>query len=227
MSDEIVVVIDGEDGEEAVQAMGILSEEQRIEIMKGLKEEYDTAVTEMDARNQKVVKWRRNMEAIASDAPKNHPFKNSSNVVVPVTQMVTQTLVSKVKGMFDAREPLWKIDGHGKEEEKVRMRKVIESYLNMLASGPYDLDMKSAIDDLANEVVLTGGAFPKVGYEIQRWRVKSSDGSEGQEVVAHDGPLVTVLPVESVRYRRGIGNIQRLPWIAVDMQLTEVELRAR
>ena len=227
MSDslEVVVLEEGEQVEGA--GLEILDEAGAAELMTVLKNEYDSATTEMDARNQKLVKWRRNMEALSSDAPKNHPFKNASNVVVPVTQTVTQTLAAKVKGTFDARNPLWSTDSQRHEEPEIDKIKVIEKYLNLLAKSPNDLNMQAVISDLVDETILAGGSFAKIGYDIQSWKVKSAEGTSVTEVISHDGPLVTVLPLEQVKYRRGVSSISRLPWVAIDMALTEVELRER
>jgi len=225
MSDVEIVVQDDELSEEA--GLEILSGEELQNVVTFLKDEYDSASTEMEARNQKMLKWRKNMEAVASDAPKHHPFKNSSNVTVPVTQTVTQNLFAKVKGMFDAREPLWRIEATRHTEEEIKKAKTIEKYLNILAKSPFDLNMSRVLDDLGYETILTGGSFPKVVYSIEQWRVKDASGASEKEVIWHDGPAVVITPVERVKYRRGAGEISRLPWIAVDTPLTEVELRER
>lgn len=226
MSDDIEVRI-LEDGEEVVEALGdVLPEEDLAELARYLKEEYDTAKTEMDARNKKAIKWRQNMEAVANDAPKNHPYKNSSNIVVPVTQVIGQALSAKILGTFDAREPLWDVVSLKHDEEAVRRMKSVAKIMNTWARSPTDLNMEQVLQDLTAETVVIGGAFPKVPWVIDQWRV-IGEGGEETTVVFHDGPMVVVVPVERVKYRRGVGSIQRLPWIGVDVPLTEVELRKR
>lgn len=228
MSDVAEIQVVEDDAElEAQRGLDILDETMAAEVMATLKEEYDMASTEMEARNNKIILWRNNMEALANNAPKNHPFKNASNVTVPVTQTITQTIAAKVKGTFDARDPLWTVGSLRADETEQNKIKVIEKYLNLLAKSPNDLDMQAVIADLVDETVLTGGSFAKVGYDIQSWKVKSNDGGEGSEVISHDGPLVSVLPLENVKYRRGVSSISRLPWVALDMPITEVELKER
>ncbi|PIZ31095.1 MAG: hypothetical protein COY40_02935, partial [Alphaproteobacteria bacterium CG_4_10_14_0_8_um_filter_53_9] len=61
---------------------------------------------------------------------------------------------------------------------------------------------------------------------MESWRVKDSSGAD-TEIVWHDGPQVIIRPLENVKYRRGVPKIGRLPWIGIDMTLTEVELRER
>jgi hypothetical protein len=229
MSDvvEEIVVRDLEDEDLENESLTILTPEQEEDIMATLKIEHDAADSEMQNRNQKLIKWRDNMEAVAADAPKNHPFKNASNVTVPVTQTITQTIAAKIKGTIDARNPLWDVMCLRQDEVDEKQVKVIGKYLNILAKSPNDLDMMSVVSDLVDETVLPGGCFAKVGYDIQSWKVKDNESGEGKEVISHDGPLITVIPLENVKYRRGVNKISRLPWISVDFPITEVELRER
>lgn len=229
MSDDFEIEVIPEEGQEnpESQLLEILGEEDAAAAVAWLKQEYDTAKTEMDARNQKIIKWRKNLEAVASDAPKHHPFKNSSNVVVPVSQVLTQSLYAKSKGTFDAREPLWQVDCIKHDETEIEKYKFLQKFLNMLAESPTDLDMGRVLDDLILEALTVGVTFPKVVYSVNSWRVRGADGSEETEVIYHDGPAVMVAPAEKVKYRRGVKEINRLPWIAVDTALTEVELRER
>lgn len=226
MSDEmrIEVLESSEEVEEPIP--GILSEEDMETLAKYLKGEYDSAVTEMDARNKKALKWRQNMEAVASDAPKNHPYKNSSNITVPVTQVIAQALSAKVLGTFDAREPLWDIQSLRAEDDLVKRSKSITKIMNTWARSPTDLNMEQVLQDLVSETILIGGAFPKVPWVIDQWRVKDVNGGESM-LTAHDGPQVIVVPVERVRYRRGVNTIARLPWIGIDTPITKVELQKR
>jgi hypothetical protein len=96
-NDEDVNIVVLDEGEQIPGAeLQIVAEAEVEALMQTLKGEYDTAGTEMDSRNQKLILWRKNMEAWASDAPKSHPFKNSSNVTVPVTQVLTQNLYAMI-----------------------------------------------------------------------------------------------------------------------------------
>ena len=189
-----------------------------------LKSEYEKASNEMDGRNKKVIKWRQAMEAIASDAPKTTPMKGSSNITVPLTQTLTQNLLAKIKGTFDARDPFWTVDSELPDEPSIKRNKVIQKYLNILACSPTDLDLEEVKKDLFGEAVLIGGAFPKVIWNTERWRVIDPVAGE-KEVTMHDGPQIVVIPVERTKFRRGIGKISRLPWIGLDTPLTEYELR--
>lgn len=226
MSDIEIVNVDSESDIEVEELQEILTGEDLKKASEYLKKEYDQASSEMDAKNQRIIKWRENMEALASNAPKHSPFKNSSNVVVPVTQTLGQSVYAKVKGTFDARKPLWSLACSLKDEEQQKIFKTAEKYLQMLAASPTDLNMEEVLNDLIMETMLAGGSFPHVVYSVESWRVKDTAGGE-REIVMHDGPQVIVRPLERVKYRRGVSKIQRLPWIAVEVPLTEMELRER
>lgn len=225
MSDQIdIEVVPDESGLPVNELQEILANEDLDKVVAYLKSEYDKATSEMEFRNKKVVKWRRAMEALASDAPKTTPMRNSSNITVPLTQSITQALQAKVKGTFDARDPFWMISSETRDEHLIRRNKVIQKYLNILASSPNDLDLEEVKKDLFNESILIGGAFAKVIWNTERWRVVDPVAGE-REVVMHDGPQIIVVPVERCKFRRGVGKISRLPWIALDTPITEYELR--
>lgn len=220
-----VEVVDDENGIPSEEILEILSGDALTAVMDELKSEYDKAKSLLDARNTKIRIWRKNMEAIASDAPKNKPIKNASNVTIPVTQTVTQSLYAQILGTFLARDPFWTVEGVNSSEDLLKKYKVIEKYLNLLVKSPSDLGI-AWLYDLVDETLLAGGAFPKVTYDVNSWRVMAQGGSD-KEVVYHDGPTITVLPMENVVYPRGVPSIARLPWISMDTQLTEMELRER
>jgi hypothetical protein len=220
------IEIAGEDEIEVEVLEDILSGEELTRAAEYLKGEYDKGRSEMGARNTRLIEWRKNMEALASNAPKHSPFKNSSNVVIPVTQTLGQSAYAKVKGTFAARRPPWTINGNSKDEEENKMFAVIEKYLGILADSPTDLNYDEFLDDLIMETVIAGGSFPHVLYTVESWMVKDAEGGS-HEVVMHDGPQLVVRPLENVTYRRGVSKVRRLPWIAVDVSLTESELRER
>jgi hypothetical protein len=230
MSDEVQIeVVADEENAQVVSVEEIIPEgDELTAVMTYLKQEYDTAVTEMQGRNDRLVVWRQNMEALANNAPKHSPFKNSSNVTVPVTQVLTQSVVAKIKGMIDARRPLWSVTSTSSDEEETKQMKAVQEYLDILAKSQTDLNMQEVLLDLFNETVLTGGCFPHVLYSVEKWRVKGQgDGTAEKEVVWHDGPQVVVRALEEVKYRRGVPKIQRLPWIAIDAKYTKYELMAK
>lgn len=221
MSDITIVV---EEDAQATQTTEILQGEELNNAVSWLQNEYEKAANETETRNSKLIIWRKNMEALASDAPKVSPMPGSSNVTIPLTQTLTQNMYAKMKGTFDARNPFWTVAGSRKDSESVQMLAVIQKYMNILADSPYDLNMEEVKKDLFLETCLCGACFPKVIWSTQKWRVMQDGGAETQ-VVYHDGPQIVVIPVERTFYRRGIGDIQRLPWIGITTPLTENELR--
>lgn len=226
MSDNLEIqVVDSESDIPQAELLEIVGGTDLEELVADLKGKYDAAKTNMESRNKKLVKWRKNMEAVASDAPKNKPIKNASNVNIPVTQTVTGSLYAQIMGTFLAQDPFWSIEGSNLDEEGIQMYKVIEKYLDMLLRSPYDIGI-GWLYDFVDETLLAGGAFSKVTYDTNSWRVMDAEGGD-REVVNHDGPTIGVVPLENVVYPLGIPNIQRLPWFAVDIPLTEMELRER
>lgn len=214
---------------------GTTTEEMNLDILSGdelskaveyLTSEYAQAQSEFETRNQKIKTWRKNMESLQSDAPKTTPFKGAANMNIGVMQMIQQPLGATILGVFTARKPLWETTSVRKNEEEVEKFKVVQKYLNLLAESPTDLNMSVVLEDLVNETTSVGVSFPKVGWRHDTSIVYDEDGTE-KEIVWHDGPAITVNPAERIYYRRGIGDIQRLPWISFDYPLTKVELQER
>ena len=225
MSDEIdIQVVDDEAAAGQLATTEILSGEALAEAVKFLQDEYNVASRDMEDRNKKVIKWRKLMEAVAEDAPKSTPFKNASNVTIPLTQTIAQDMYAIIKGMFDARDPLWTIGTMRKDSELVRRLKSVQKFMSIIARSPTDLDMENVLKDLIMETVVQGGCFPKVIWDTNSWRVMSGEGGEN-DVMRHDGPMVVVIPIERCFYRRGVGSIDRLPWIGLTTPLTKVELQ--
>jgi hypothetical protein len=227
MSDNVdIAIVDEKPPETQTSDLEILSGDELEKAVKFLQSEFNVSKTEMEARNNKVIKWRQAMEALAEDAPKSSPFKNASNVTIPLTQTLGQDMYAVIKGMFDARDPLWTIRSLRKDSDLVARHKTVQKFMMLLASSPNDLDMESVLKDLVMEVTVAGGCFPKVIWDTNSWRVMGQNGTSGEtEVMKHDGPMVVVVPVERCNYRRGVGSIDRLPWIGLTTPMTEVELR--
>jgi hypothetical protein len=226
MSDNVdIQIVEDEAGTKPADQFVILANEELDKAVKWLQDEFNTSAREMEARNNKVIKWRRTMEAVAEDAPKSTPFKNASNVTIPLTQTLGQDMYSILKGMFDARSPLWTIRSLRKDTDLVKRHKTVQKYLTLLASSPNDLNMEEVLKDLVMETAIAGGCFPKVIWDTNSWRVMGSDGGGEKEVVKHDGPMVVVVPVERCNYRRGVPSIDRLPWIGLTTPMTEIELK--
>jgi hypothetical protein len=228
MSDEVTIQVVPDDV--AQQSTGqpgleILQGDPLTEAVKYLQEQYNTAKSELETRNQKVAKWRRNVEAFASDAPKNSPFQGASNITVPLAQTIWQGVYGKIRGTFDARDPFVSVKPLRSDEPSLQMFKTAEKYLNILAESPSDLNWPKVKDDIIGDNVLCGGIFVKVPYTVAEWRVKDARGSDSA-VVYHDGPEIVPIPLERAFLRRGIPDIARLPWIATDTPMTENELRA-
>lgn len=211
----------------------VLTDEQKQELTAYLTGEYQETRDAYAGRNAKVAKWRKEVEAFSSDVPKNHPFKNASNVRVPIMQMIVEAAYARIKGAFSARDNLWVVEstrtGSTPDDEKSRqLAKCLTEYLDVLARSPTDLNMEAFNADAIMDAVITGTVFPKVVWTKHAWNVRTNDsGAADKEVVAHLGPEVIPIPIERVWFKKGIRNLQTAPWIAVDIPYTEIELRAK
>lgn len=219
-----VDIVDGEEGQVA-ENYDILNGEELDRVVKFLQDEYNAVVQDMEPKVKKIIKWRKMVEAVSSDAPKTSPFKNASNVTMQLTQTIVQDMYALLKGVFDARDPLWTVESKLKDPEIVRRHQVVQKFMSMLARSPQDLNMEEVLKDMMLEVVVTGGCFPKVIWDTSMYKVAANDGSNTSDIMKHDGPAVIVAPIERVHYRRGVGDIEKLPWMEITTPMTEVQLK--
>lgn len=232
--DERIEFVDADDPEVEIVTENnalIANEEELKEVVHKLCDAYSRAKDAMDRRNKRVKRWRAKLEAVHSTVPKNRPFKNASHVAVPMSQIITQGLYAKIKGMFDARDPFWTAKAlQESNQEDINNFKVVTKYMDILAKSPYDLNLEAVKRDVHLETCHIGTCFVKVPWTTEHWNLKKEEGGyveDSGEVYLHDGPEIKAFPVERVTYPQGSKEINRLEWIGLDVTLTESELEER
>ena len=230
---EKIELVSEEDALEMVSENNALisDEEELKELVGKLCASYKKAESAMEKRNTRVKKWRLSLESIHAEKSKDTPFKNSSNINVPMTSTISQGLYAKVKGMFDAREPFWTAKAlQVGNQQDVTDFKALTRYLEIISKSPYDLNLEEVKRDLHLETSHIGTCFVKVPWTTRYWNLKKEEEglleSKG-DVFLHDGPEIIPIPIERVKYPKGKNKIADLPWISVDYTLTEEELRER
>ncbi len=209
----------------------IIEGRQLEELLKWLKNERELALKEWRVRNDKLREWRNNTEAFANKGPKNTPFKNSSNVKVPLTQMITQGLYAKSKGALKARKPFWTCKARSKRNEDVEVAKITTKYLYLLAESEFDLNLDDVITDSELTKVLDGTAVHKIVWERELWNFKQREDESGVIITENsylrNGPAIFVIPLEDFLHRKGIRNIRRAKWVSHEFTLEPWEIEER
>lgn len=229
MSDEIIVYEEGEEGEEVVVEVGVvISDEKELkEIAQKLCTDYQAARAGREEKEQTWAKWRRQYEARPNRKSKDYPYPNASNVVPPLSQIVGQALFGHLKEMYDQIDPPWYVKPLREgDQELIKQAEVLTKYYNLLSKSRLDLNFDSFKRDFLHEVAVMGTCYVKVPWTTTHWHFKGDEAGLEADVDAllHDGPELMVIPVEDLVYPENWKDIQKMPWIAHDVQRARYEL---
>jgi hypothetical protein len=145
--------------------------------------------------------WWANYEATPRiKGPKNWPFKNASNIIVPLIQIMTDAFVNQVYAT---------IHGHGRriwlaqtENESIeRQIKNIGRYINHAANNN-DFNMRLTAYDWILEMAAIGSSVIGINWRTdQRWVYAPTRGSKALRALPVNfarGPLVEHIPREQI-----------------------------
>lgn len=183
---------------------------------------------------EKVLKWRRQVEAVPETRLRNiNPLKNPSNVVPPLMQTYHQSLSAWITNYF-ATQPFLSVRSL-KDDDQARLDATfLTKYLNILADSPSDLNLAPVKRMIADETALVGRCFVKVVWTRDSWAYKRSGvtddtgttANETVEMVYHEGPEVVVVRPEEAVFSSQWNNLYDLPMITHLYRLPRHELEA-
>jgi hypothetical protein len=173
---------------------------------------------------KKIIKWRRQREAIPEATPAEHALSNASRIEPPLTQIHAQTAYAKVKGYYDTNKPyFWQAKSNSDDPEDHLDAKLITKYLGLLANSQFDLNLDKVKRVVSDEATFMGILMVKVVWETLEWKFKSSDDASGelqtQTMTFHDGPSIIPISQEDTFYPPFWDEVQRMPWIAHELHM--------
>jgi hypothetical protein len=206
-------------------------EEEKQNQVDHLCSEFRQAWAEKQPRIQKLTKWRKQIAGESLIPKKDWPIVNASNVAVPLTKTLNNTVYGYLKQTFSAREPFWNVKPLRDNDKDRKMFKVVGKYMNMLAESPYDMNINAKNKTILKTAGGTGTCFTKVVWSRKQWKFKYYDEDMGDfrevERVVHRGPALIPIPEEDVYYRSAWESIEELPWIAHEVHLPRHEVESR
>ena len=234
MSDE-VEIIDEEDllrGERAqrVSDEDILEGDELDRALDMLEEEYKEAESQLTRLKPKWDKWRRQRLAKPEQETKNWPWPNASNVSVPVTRIITQTLFGMIKAAMMRRDPVWTVRALRDEERDKEVAKVISKYFDIISKSETDLNLKSVSNTIFMDGSLLGYCWTKVPWLTEE-RVIVTENEDGvlekQTMVSHDGPSVMPCQPEDILFNRAWSKLEDVPAFFQDVHVPWHEMTRR
>lgn len=143
--------------------------------------------------------WWSWYEAKPEQPDRDWPFKNASNLIVPLIQVMSDGLVNRLFGMiFAAGNRIWTARTENEDLEK--HAKDVVTFLNW-AADDNDFNFKMAIHDWLSELVPIGSSVMALNWREQRqWRFASQRGKriETRLVSLRQGPTFEHVPREQI-----------------------------
>ena len=144
-----------------------------------------------------IPEWWKRYEAKPRFKEKHHPFRNASNVVVPLVGIMVDALVSRSFSQFTAAgDQFW--TARTENEEKQAVARDMARYVNWQAR--HDFSMKSFLYDWLLELYNIGSSVAALNYrhEIRPMFFGGGKRPQAQRVEVRRGPVVEHVPREGV-----------------------------
>lgn len=121
-----------------------------------------------DLHENRVVKWRKNYEGVPSQATREFPFHNASNLVVPIIAIHSDTLLARVMSAVIKVQPPWNarvLAGFEKDQKLTGVSAALETFLSYVAYEPTELDLYRVYHEWMGETIRYGTSTLKVPIE--------------------------------------------------------------
>jgi len=127
-------------------------------IRSGLKELHET----------KLVRWRKAYDAVPASPSRDFPFKNASNLVVPLIAIHSDTLLARVMASRFKLAPFWSASLVGDFPAKMEeVRAAFESHMQYIGIEPSMLDLYRVYRAWYGEVIKYGTSTVKAPWDQQ------------------------------------------------------------
>lgn len=142
-----------------------------------------------DIHENRVVRWRKNYEAIPAEPTKEFPFHNASNLVVPIIAIHCDTLLARVMSAILKQQPPWNVRvaaAQAGNPDLIDASSALETFLQYVAYEPRELELQRVCQEWVGETIRYGTSVVKspIVHELEDY-VVPGDGS-GQGSVSYD-----------------------------------------
>jgi len=168
--------------------------------------------------------YRRIRRARVESATRTSPWKNSANMMPPLTAQKVNTIYAKEISAFASKKPPVVVEAMNSSEfDKAES---IGRFFKGISESSSGLNMPKNQQVIFYEQVSLGTHFVKVPFLVDQWAFKRA-GQAGEEQVTyvrHKGPAIQNIRLEDFFTRPYWKDIQRAPWIAVRYRYYQHEL---
>jgi hypothetical protein len=207
-----------------------LSKEKEKAFARWLSLEIAEARRQRTSYDDKLIKWRKQYEAVPEVEEKIFPWKGCSNVVAPLIGIVTDALSARIESDLIGRPDFCQAKVIRPDPEWQKIAERLERYLNHAAKQENDLDTENAMRDLIHDCVLNGTSFLKIPYVYEEQYIpeRIEDGKINfRKIVSHNGPKHVWVSVFDMLWPDGTYDIQKSRWLAQRVMLEWYQLVER
>jgi len=175
--------------------------------------------------------WRRVYEALPLEPSKMIPFENSSNLVIPIVGIHSDTLKARLLASLVKISPTWVVRAHGDfAGQSEPLSKALEEFLSALALEPDELDLYRVYNECLDDVIHYGTMFLKSPWENLVSSI-ATKGVNGQPQFVtqtdYDGPRPERIAIEDMFLSPTEKTIERASFKAHRRRLEKWEIEDR
>lgn len=171
------------------------------------------------------IEWDRQWEAQPREKVKLFPWKNASNLELPVAAIVGMTVYSRLLNTIFAQTPFYSLTTEN--ADLVGPIRELSDYLEWAKEN--ELKVFDNLSPFLMNTVRMGTGHLKIPYvkDIKKiWTYDRTGKPVQKDVVCHDGPALQAVAINNMLVPRfDIEGIQAQPWIAERHRMTFGEIK--
>lgn len=216
MSDlDVTLTIDEEAFIEPPSGDIFKSEADKLDCATYLKRELEEVESNAGRtdRMERTVKIRKQRIAQPENKTKDFPWENAANIRPPLALEKTNTVATKLTGMFSNRKPLFTFQSDDSAYRK--HASAVTTHIQKLVENPNFIDLYRKNWDIMYDTCSLGTQFLKVPFVMERMKFKRKDegGEEEVDKLIKSCPDVHRINFEDFMTRSEWDDIDRAPWI--------------
>ena len=196
-----------------------------------LAEEISVRIDAMESLNHQYFSdirlWWRQYEAVPRLKVKNFPFKNASNVIIPLTKIQVNALVARtMEKIFSSGHRVW--ESYTENEGKKELGQNAARYINWQADDN-DFNFAETVEDWLTELYVIGTSVMAGNWREVRGDIfvgLSGGKVRSQPILYNRGPILEHVPRELIQWDHKT-TIDRADFIYRQYSLTYQELLSR
>lgn len=182
-----------------------------------------------------IIKWRKAYEATPAELTRDFPWKNASNLVVPIIAIHSDTLLARAMAGVFKTKPIWvtRMLGNFMQTAPPGLSDAVEEFLQWAALEPDELNLYQEYEQWFAEIIRLGTSIMKTPWvrEIEDYLEPAGDltrrDDRWQRRVVYEGPQPRKLKFENFKCPTNAATIKDMDFKYDVIQLSRSDLEQR